>query len=351
MRSWARSHLLEIAWVLWAIANVIVTLLVVSYETVPFHFVWISLTLLYGYRLWRIRHAMATLAAVCVATGGALGWAVVHGSQGLDELTEVPLMAAAFVVVVWHVERRQAALRAVERAAAREREFVRAASHHLKTPIAIARALASLMMTDQGATVSQKDLGELVEELDRLGLLADDMLLLATADQVHTLVLDDVDLEDLIVGSARRWTRTQDRRWTVESIDGILRGDRHRLDCALDAVIENAVRATSEGDWISIRSWAEDNVAVVDISDSGVGISADALPHVFDRFWSSSNGNSSSRGTGLGLAIVRALVEAHGGSVGIASAPGRGTTVSIRLPGLQTPAGYELGDPVLADTA
>jgi signal transduction histidine kinase len=331
IRSWARRYWLELAWIAWAAANLLVTVSVVSYETVPFHFVWISLTLIYGWRLWRLRSALLAVAGVCVTTAVALGYVVVNGPQGPDELTEVPLMAVVFIAMVWHVERRQSALRAVEAAAAREREFVRAASHHLKTPIAIARALASLMRADVGRTISAEDLDNLVEELDRLGVLADDMLLLAAAEQVDSLMHDEIDFEDLIVGAARRWSRTTPRRWVVEPADGILSGDRQRLDLVLDALLENATRATKEGDRIGIAGRIEDDTAVIEISDTGVGIPAEALPHVFERFWSAPT-NGSNRGTGLGLAIVQALVTAHGGTVSIASTPGLRTTVSIRLP-------------------
>jgi signal transduction histidine kinase len=283
IRSWARRYWLELGWIAWAGANLAVTVTLVNYETVPFHFVWISLTIMYGYRLWRLRSAFLAVVIVCIATGTTLGYVVVTGPQGPDELTEVPLMGLVFLATVWHVERRQAALRAVESAAAREREFVRAASHHLKTPIAIARALASLMREDMHTQMSQKDLDSLIEELDRLGVLADDMLLLAAAEQFDSLVCDDIDFEDLIVGAARRWSRAKQRRWTVETADGILFGDRQRLDVALDALLENAIRATSEGDRMSLVGRVEDDTAIIEIGDSGVGIPSEALPHVFER--------------------------------------------------------------------
>jgi two-component system, OmpR family, sensor kinase len=337
MRSWARRHWLEVAWVTWAAGNIVATVLLSNYETVPFHFVWISLTLMYGYRIWRLETALAALAVVCVATGITLGWVVVHGPQGPDELTEVPLMALVFLAMVWHVERRRAAVLAVERAAAREREFVRAASHHIKTPIAIARALTSLMKTQaNGNGNGNRDLDDVIEELARLAGLADQMLLLASAEQHDALVRDDIDFEDLIVGAAaRRWSRTEDRRWTIAPTDGILYGDRQRLDCVLDALLDNAVRATDVGDEIAIIGRAEGETAVIEISDTGVGIDQDSLPRVFERFWSGADPRTGRRSTGLGLPIVKALVDAHGGEVAIAANTGGGTTVTIRLPSLR----------------
>jgi signal transduction histidine kinase len=351
MRSWARRHWLEIAWVVWAIGNLVVTVRLGNYETVPFHFIWISLTLMYGYRVWRLRTALAVLGAVFVATGVTLGWVVVHGPQGPDELTEVPLMAAVFLAMVWHVERRRAAMLEVESAAARERDFVRAASHHIKTPIAIARALTSLMKTQSNGH-GNADLDDVIEELSRLAGLADQMLLLASAEQHDTLLCADIDFEDLVVGAAaRRWSRTEDRRWTIVPTDGILYGDRQRLDCVLDALLDNAVRATDVGDEISIVGRAEGETAVIEVSDTGVGIDHDSLPRVFERFWSGADPKHGRRSSGLGLAIVQAVVDAHGGEVEISSSTGSGmgsgTTVAIRLPSLR--AADELVPALLQD--
>jgi signal transduction histidine kinase len=244
-----------------------------------------------------------------------------------------------FLAMVWHAERRQAALREVQLAAAREREFVRAASHQLKTPIAIARGLASMVRSEQNGAPANADMDDLVEELDRLSRITEDLLLLAAAEQQDSLVRGEVDFEDLIVTAvARRWGRTQDRSWRIVPCEGtIADADRHRLDSALDAVLENAVHATRDGDRISVIGRAEGTVAVIEVDDAGAGIPADALPHVFQRFWSAPcRADDEHRGTGLGLAIVEAVVTAHDGWVDIESAPGRGSTVTIRLPGFRS---------------
>jgi two-component system OmpR family sensor kinase len=337
MHSLARKYWLEIAWIAFAAINVLVTLNLAEYETVPFHFIWISLTLMYGYRNWRLRRAFVALGAVAVATGVSLWWAVQHGPTGPDELTEVPLMAAVFLAMVFHVERRRAALRDVERASAREREFVRAASHHLKTPIAIARGLAALMKAEGRVPGDSRDLDDLIEELDRLAGLATDMLVLAASEQPSNLELADVDFEDLLTGAAaRRWARTADRIWTIDPSDGTLLADRTRLDVVLDALLENAVRATKVGDAITVVGSADGDTAVIEIADTGVGIDPDELPRVFERFWSRSEATPDVRGTGLGLPIARAVVEAHGGSIAIRSTLHAGTSVVIRLPGLRS---------------
>jgi two-component system OmpR family sensor kinase len=333
--SWARNRVPEILWAVFAAVNFAVLAFVHSWETVPFHFVWVSLTLVYGFRVWGMRPTLIVLAGVCAVSTVTYGWVVINGPQGIDELTEIPLMAAMFLAMVWHAQRRQAAMVEVRKAAEREREFVRDASHQLKTPVALARGFADLIRGQPGSESLRADIADLLEELDQIGRVADDMLILAGAEQPGNLVLARLDAEDLVVAAARRWSRTADREWRINStIQGVLVGDRQRLDAALDAVIDNAVQATHSGDRVMIAARAEGETAVIIVDDAGVGIPADALPRVFDRFWSIRSDPERKRGTGLGLSIVKAIVEAHGGSVTVHSSQGTGTGVTIRLPGL-----------------
>ena len=337
--SWARSHKPEIAWGLFAAINFAVVFQLVDYETVPFHFVWVSLTVLYGFRVWGMLATLAVLGAVCLASTLSMGYVVAQGAQGVDELTEVPLMSAMFLAMVWHARRRKAAHEAVRRSAERERDFVRDASHQLKTPIAIARGLADLA-GDDAASPGQRsaDMIDLQEELERLGELAEDLLLLASAEQPGSLVIQPVDVEDLVVDATRRWSRTAARDWRVAAdVEGVIPGDRQRLDSALDAVVENAINATEPGDIVGLTARAAGTDVILEVRDTGKGIPLEALPHVFDRF-ASANGHSGRRGTGLGLPIAKAIAEAHGGAVVMRSQLERGTVVTFRLPGLADPA-------------
>jgi hypothetical protein len=103
-----------------------------------------------------------------------------------------------------------------------------------------------------------------------------------------------------------------------------------------DEMAENAVGATGHGDRILLRAGCEDDDAVIEVIDDGTGISPGHLDRVFDRFWRiNGNGGHDNGGTGLGLAIVKAIVEAHGGTVSVASTLGQGTTFTMRLPGFQ----------------
>jgi two-component system, OmpR family, sensor kinase len=335
--SWARSHRPEAAWGVFAVANFVVLFWLLDYQTVPFHFVWVSLTLLYGARVWGMTVTLLVLACVWAASTVTLGYAVSRQATTIDELTEIPLMTAMFLVMVWYARRREAALAEARRAADRERDFIRDASHQLKTPIAVARGLADLLRESEQSDARRLDLDDLVEEIDRLGGIAEDLVLLEVAQQPDSLVTGCVDAEDLVVSAVRRWSRGTRRVWHVDvELEGTLDGDRQRLDSALDAVFENAIQATRESDTITVTAVACEADAVIAIHDTGVGIPPDLLPRVFERF--SRGRNLPGRcGTGLGLAIA----DAHGGCVMADSRLGRGTTVTVRLPGLTAAVAIE----------
>jgi two-component system sensor histidine kinase BaeS len=145
-------------------------------------------------------------------------------------------------------------------------------------------------------------------------------------------------VEDLVVAAARRWSRVADRVWRVDiQADGVLPGDRQRLDTALDAAVENAVLATKPGEIVELSARPQWSDVVIEVRDTGVGITAELLPRVFDRFVTAGRELQGARGTGLGLAIVKAIVDAHGGEVTMASTRGVGSRLAMRLPGLAAP--------------
>jgi signal transduction histidine kinase len=116
------------------------------WQTVPFHLIWISLTLLAGFRLWPVPWTWAIVAGVATATGAAMLTGG-PGSESLAEMTEIPLMATVYLTMVWHARRREAALHRLDRAVDLQHEFVRDAAHGLRTPLTIARG--HLELADQ----------------------------------------------------------------------------------------------------------------------------------------------------------------------------------------------------------
>jgi len=352
-----RERWIDLAWVLFSIANLAAMALLPDWETVPFHFIWVSLTLLYGFRVWRVRPTFAVLAVVMVTTAAMIGLDVARKAQPIDEITEVPLMAAMFVAMVWHARRRLVATEEAERVSMenlrlleRERRFVQDASHELRTPITVALGYAEAIQRADASPEIVADAAVITDELSRLRRLADRLLLLAGSEDPAFLHRRPVDLETLVVDATHRWI-TSPRRWRLGTIEeAVVLVDEDRLALAVDALIENAVHHTQADDAIELSVRRRGDLALLAVTDTGSGIPAEALARLFDRFARADPGRSrDTGGFGLGLAIVKAIVQAHGGTVGVESHEGTGSTFTIALPVLaagraddRTPAGVSL---------
>jgi len=330
---------LDVAWVAFSLANLVAIVVFSSWETVPFHFIWISLTLLYGFRVWSIRPTAWVLAFVMVTTFGAISWDVFHGAQSADELNEVPLMAAMFGMMVWHAQRRLAAHKESAsisaenaRLLATQRRFLQDASHQLRTPITIALGHAELLASS--GSHEERDIKVVVGELVRLRRLGERLLMIAAAEDPEFLRPEPIGLDHFTMEVLRKWMPTAERRWQLGRLDPVIvNADRERLGLAMDALLENAVRHTGDGDVIqlSVESAANGSAARMIISDTGPGIPAAELEHIFERFRSGSE-QGDGRRTGLGLALVRAVARAHGGEALVRSVPGQGSEFELMLP-------------------
>ena len=347
-----RRHWLEVGWALFAAANMAVLFLLTEWETIPFHFIWVSLTIVYGLRVWRVRSTVLVLSVVMLISGAGLYWATIHGDHGPDELAEVPLMAAMFVAMVWHATRRQAAMEEVRRLAEtehrmleRHQEFIRDASHELRTPITVARGHTELIRAATGGSQAADDAEVVLDELGRLSRISERLLILASADHPDFLHREPVDVEELVEETGRRWSVTASRRWEVRvDAPGNVDADRERLRFALDALMENAVKFTEEGDRVTIVGRADGGQVILEVMDSGPGIPVDQQDRVFERFARADGDRArETGGTGLGLAIIKAVVEAHGGLVSVTSTPGGGSTFALRLPGFVPRAAGPVG--------
>jgi signal transduction histidine kinase len=352
--SWPfRPALLDAAWAVFSVVNLIAIFAFAGWETVPFHFIWISFTLLYGFRTWATRPTLAVLGVVMATTGAAIGLDVARGTEPVAELTEVPLMAAMFGAMVWHARRKltaeQEARRIGEenaRLAATQRRFLQDASHQLRTPITIALGHAELLADGLTSRQEGHDIKVVLGELNRLRRIAERLLVIAAAEGPEFLQAEPVDLDSFVIEILRRWRPTADRRWQLGRLDKVtVPADRERLGLAVDALLENAVRHTGSGDQIklSVAVAGHGRPVRLTVTDTGQGIPAGLLPHVFDRFRSGDSGPP--RGTGLGLALVSAVARAHGGDVLVHSDPGQGSEFELLLP---APSGPQLPGPAPA---
>jgi signal transduction histidine kinase len=345
--TWGRASWVDLAWVAFVAVNLLAMRLVPAWQTVPFLAIWVSLTVIYGFRLWRIQPTMLTLAAVTIATGGIIGVQVLKGQQDADYLAEVPLIALMFLVMVWHgrrrlaaTEERLAAMEEVQRVSQenlrllkQQRRFLQDASHELGTPITVALGHAELIERAVTNPVVAEDARVVTDELMRLRRLSTRLLLLASAEGPDFLHLTPVPVESVVVEALDRWGHTP-RHWRLGPVaETTVLGDRDRLAVALDALLENAVAHTTQGDRIEVSARLEDGGVVLAVADSGSGIRDPDLKRIFQRFARAEPHRSRpSGGLGLGLAIVQAIAEAHGGSVSVQSTFGHGSEFEIHLP-------------------
>jgi len=337
----------DIAWVGFVALNLAAMRVFPEWQTVPFLAIWVSLTVIYGFRLWRLQPTILTLAAVTVATGGIIGVQVLKGVQDADYLAEVPLIALMFLVMVWHgrrrlaaTEERLAAMDEVQRVSRenlrllkQQRRFLQDASHELGTPITVALGHAELIERAVTNTAVAEDAHVVTDELMRLSRLAARMLLLASAGSPDFLHLEPVALESVAVDALDRWGHTP-RRWRLTATtEATALGDRDRLALALDALLENAIAHTAADDLIELGARRENGHIILSVADSGCGIPAAELERIFLRFArADQNRTREDGGFGLGLAIVQAIAEAHHGSARVSSTPGQGSVFEVLLP-------------------
>jgi signal transduction histidine kinase len=340
LRQIGRAYWPDIAWAVFVGLNLIAMRLIPAWGSVPFLIIWISLTTVYGFRLWRVGSAVLTVSIVSLATAGVIGWQVLRGEQDGDYLAEVPLLAVMFVIVVWHARRRMAAMEEIKRVSEhnlvlldQQRRFLQDVSHELGTPITIALGHAELITHAATDQMIAKDARVAVDELLRMRRLANRLVLLASTDSPDFLHPAPVDAAELLVEILQRWSQTP-RRWSLGTVtEARVQADRDRLTVALDALIENAVDHTDPDGRIELSARLQGEEIVLSVNDSGSGIPAADLGHVFDRFTRVGTGRSrETGGFGLGLAVVKAIAQAHQGSVQVRSTVGRGSVFDLSIP-------------------
>jgi two-component system OmpR family sensor kinase len=233
-------------------------------------------------------------------------------------------------------------------AAAREseqrmRRFVADASHELRTPLTSIRGFAELYR--QGAARDEQELSRLMRRIEdegrRMGVLVEDLLLLARLDQERPLAQAPVDLLALVsdaVHDARAVAPDRPISLEVGSTDPppLVTGDEARLRQVLGNLVMNALKHTPDATPVTVRLGTETDGGparvVLEVADQGPGMTSEVAEHVFERFYRADTARRSDGSTGLGLAIVAALVASHAGRISVKTAPGAGATFRVELP-------------------
>jgi signal transduction histidine kinase len=332
-----RRYRVEIGWWIFVLVNVAGILIFRGWATVPFHFIWISLFLVYGWRVWGMRATLAALAAIIIVTGFSLGADVMSGDQASEELTEIPLMSAVFAVMVLFARRSVAAREEISRVYDQNvvllqyaRHLFRHASHIVRTPLTIALGHAEILERTTDDAAAARDARVVIDELKRLKEATDRLLELATSHQPGFVRPVVTPLREVVAEACERWQEKGALIRPGEVDDAVIRLDPGRLQEALDELIGNAISATPSGTSVEVSARPENGCEVIGVADRGPGIREDDKKPIFDRF-ARADGDRK-RGARLGLAIVQAIAEAHGGSVGVRDRPGGGAVVELRLP-------------------
>jgi len=219
----------------------------------------------------------------------------------------------------------------------RMRRFITDASHELRTPLTTIRGFAELYRQGAARDVSML-LSRIESEASRMGLLVEDLLLLARLDAQRPLEYQQVDLLALASDAVHDAQAVAPKRTvTMEVFDGPgtpeVLGDEARIRQVLSNLLVNAIQHTPDSTDVIVRVGTEDHDAVIEVADRGPGMSEQDASRVFERFYRTDSSRArASGGTGLGLSIVDSLVHAHGGDVTVSTAPGQGCCFRVTLP-------------------
>lgn len=219
------------------------------------------------------------------------------------------------------------------------RDFVANVSHELRTPLASIRAIAETLhggaMHDH--EVAPQFLETIISEVDRLSRISEDLLVLSDAES-NAPIKEKFNVSSLIQKVVQRLESKSKEaaiRINVQAPSDIyVIANYDQIDQVLVNLIDNAIKYTAKNGSVTIKAEAGELETTISVSDSGIGIMAEDLSRIFERFYRVDKARSrASGGTGLGLSIVKNIIEAHGGDVRVASEYNHGTTFTITIPG------------------
>jgi signal transduction histidine kinase len=219
------------------------------------------------------------------------------------------------------------------------KQFVADASHELRTPLTVMRGELESLAQDRGlARETRETLGSVLEEVERLAEIVESLFALSRLDAGEASTeWRRFDLAELAATTAEQMSLlATDKNVNVacDSTEGVMvEGDPARLKQVIVNLLDNAIKYTPAGGRVRLSVQREPGYAVLEVADDGIGIPAEALPHVFKRFFRVDGSRSREQGgAGLGLAIVKSICSAHGADIEVISTVGRGSTFRLRQP-------------------
>jgi heavy metal sensor kinase len=247
----------------------------------------------------------------------------------LDQDDELGRMAATFDDMIVRLEE----------AFARQKRFTSDASHELRTPLTVMQAELGLALArPRSAEEYRQTLVSMDEEVNRLSSIVNDLLMLTRIDvDPAGIPHEPVALHELLMGLVGRVRAIAAERDIAVSTDHLepvtVVGDPTRLRQLFTNLLDNALTYTQPGGRVTLRLERTRDGARISVSDTGIGIAAEDLPRIFERFYRADEARAQNpHGTGLGLAISQSVAQAHRGEITVQSAPGAGTTFTVLLP-------------------
>jgi signal transduction histidine kinase len=222
----------------------------------------------------------------------------------------------------------------------RQQRFIADASHELRTPLTLLRADAEVLLRGRDQLVAEDAslLEDIVAEVSYMSTLATNMLTLARLDagSMH-MERDIISLDEVVTEVIRRAGALAGEKGIEIKVEStgpaLVIGDRVLLEQAVLALLDNAIKYNRPGGHVIMRTYENDTQAYLEVQDTGIGIAAEHMPHLGERFYRVDKARSrEAGGTGLGLSIARGIAVAHGGTLSLTSIPEQGTTVTLMLP-------------------
>lgn len=221
----------------------------------------------------------------------------------------------------------------------KQTEFVQNASHELRTPLTIIQAQQELLLKDPNSKIIDKseNINQTLKETKRITKLIKELMDLARADS-NNIKLDKTDIliNELIkeiVLPYQEYAKLQEKTIYLElNYEKNVKVDKNKISELLVILLDNAIKYTNKKDIIIVKTYAKEGKLNIEVADTGIGVSKEALPHIFDRFYRGDKSHSKQiEGMGLGLSIASTIVDVHGGTIKVKNNEPKGTRFIVKI--------------------